>query len=438
MNDSLARICRAGAKLATVAKEPVAGDVIDGRYALRREIARGGMGAVYEAEQRVTGRVVALKLVNRGTRNAKISEERLLREARAMCQVIHPGIVEVLDAGICSKNGPYMAMEMLVGRTLDGIIASRGPLPVADVTHIGRQMCEALAFVHERGIVHRDLKPSNVFVVREGGREAVKLFDFGIAAVEDRQSRKLTGATEMIGTPEYMAPEQLFDEGPVDYRCDLYSVGVTLFECLAGDVPFSGSYPQVLMKIAQATEPPSVRALRGDVSDAFDEVIAFALARDADQRFASAEELRDALVAASGLSSGHTTLLRGAGPSVPPPPKTASRPPDESAPIPLVRRLFERIPYVTVAQVKHGATIHIGRTEDISVGGVLVRTDTSLPRLAKVTVRFALPVTNATVELAGTIRWSRESRGGGHAHGLQFGELDPEVRRILHSYVQQP
>ncbi len=130
---------------------------------------------------------------------------------------------------------------------------------------------------------------------------------------------------------------------------------------------------------------------------------------------------------------------RGAGPSLPPSPKTQSvRPPDESAPIPLVRRLFERVPYTTIAEIKHGGMSLAGRTEDISVGGVLVRTDSELPRLAKVTVRFTMPLSNERVELAATVRWSRTSRGGGHALGLQFTELDPEIRRVLHSYVQQP
>ncbi len=423
------------------AKDPSKGDVVDGRYLLRREVARGGMGAVYEAEQQVTGRIVALKLVNRGTKHAQISEERLLREARAISQARHRGIVEVLDAGICGIHGPYMALEMLAGRTLDGIIAAKRTLSVADVAHVGRQMCEALTFVHGRGIVHRDLKPSNVFVVREGQRETVKLFDFGIAAVVDpRDGRKLTGAMEMIGTPEYMAPEQLFDEGSVDHRCDIYAVGVTLFEALTGDVPYPGTYPQVLMQLAQAVEPPSVKQHRADVGDALDEVLACMLSRDRDQRFSSAEELRVALVRATGYPTGFTTLLRGAGPSIPPAAPAAAdhRPEDESAPIPLVRRLHERVPYVTIAELDNGGVAVEGRTEDISVGGILVRSDAALPLMGTVRVRFALPVSNETIEVGATVRWSRESRAGGYAHGLQFSNLAADARRVILSYVQQP
>jgi eukaryotic-like serine/threonine-protein kinase len=423
-------------------QEPGKGDVVDGRYLLRREIARGGMGAVYEAEQQVTGRIVALKLVNRGTRHAQVSEERLLREARAISQTRHRGIVEVLDAGICGRHGPYMALEMLAGRTLDGIIAAKRTLSVADVAHVGRQMCEALSFVHGRGIVHRDLKPSNVFVVRDGQRETVKLFDFGIAAVEDpRAGRKLTGQTEMIGTPEYMSPEQLFDEGPVDFRCDIYATGVTLFEALTGDVPFPGTYPQVLMQLAQADHPPSVKQFRADVGDALDEVICCALARDKDQRFGSAEELRVALVRATGYPTGFTTLLRGAGPSIPP---AAPAPPrddesdDASAPIPLVRRLHERVPYVTIVELDNGGVAVEARTEDISVGGILVRSEAALPLKGTVRVRFALPMSNEIIQVGATVRWSRESRAGGYAHGLQFADLPADSRRVILSYVQQP
>jgi serine/threonine protein kinase len=172
----------------------------------------------------------------------------------------------VLDAGVDPEGRPYVVMEMLEGRPLDGLLAVRGRLPIPDAVQLGRQLCETLAYVHARGVVHRDLKPSNVFLARdELGREVVKLFDFGIAgtreALPDERAHKLTRAGSVMGTPEYMAPEQIFAQ-PADHRADLYAVGVTLFECLTGDVPFSGDYPQVLLKEDLPVERASLPARR--------------------------------------------------------------------------------------------------------------------------------------------------------------------------------
>src|SRR5207302_3385276 len=136
----------------------------------------------------------------------------------------------------------YVALDMLDGRTLDGILAARERLPVDDVVAIGRQIAEALAFAHGRGVLHRDLKPSNVFVAKsEVGSEIVKLIDLGVAALRDMPHiPKLTTAHEVIGTPEYMSPEQLFARD-VDARSDVWALGMTLYECLSGNLPFTGT-----------------------------------------------------------------------------------------------------------------------------------------------------------------------------------------------------
>jgi serine/threonine-protein kinase len=332
-----------------VIKDPVVGDVIDQRYVLTREIARGGMGRVFEAEQRETGRSVALKIVHRRSRFVRVSEEQLLLEAQAIAAARHPGIVELLDVGVCAVNGPYLALEMLVGRTLDGIIASRRRLPLAEVVHIGRQMCEALAFCHERKIVHRDLKPSNVFVALEGGKEVVKLFDFGIAALGPGGDASV--GQDAFGTPEYMAPEQLFGDGTVDHRVDVYAAGITLFECLTGEVPYPGTAAQVVAQLADRTRPvPRVRAVLGEVPVDIDEVLSMAIALDPERRFSSARALGRALGLASGLEEGSTCLLGEATPSMLEALDRSSRPslPGASTADPRVQRLFERVPYVTL------------------------------------------------------------------------------------------
>jgi uncharacterized protein (TIGR02266 family) len=422
-----------------VEREPVVGDVIDQRYTLKREIARGGMGAVFEAEQRETGRTVALKLVVRRSRFVRVSEEQLLLEAQAIGAVRHPGVVDLLDVGVCTSFGPYLALEMLVGRTLDGIIAARRTLPVREVARIGRQVCEALAVVHERRIVHRDLKPSNVFIALEDGREVVKLFDFGIAALGAANLGGPSEDRESFGTPEYMAPEQLLGEGPVDQRADLYAAGVTLFECLTGEVPYSGTMAQVLMKVARASVAPSVRALRSDVGEEFDEVLAVMLATKAEERFASGAAVARAIGLATGFAEGSTHLLGDVSPAMQGEVQRVSRatgaPPP---PNPRVQRLFERVPYVTVTEVRHEGVVVEGRSEDISLGGMLVRTAGPLPAQARIRVKFALPREARDVVVPATIRWSREARGGDHANGVQFVDLPNDCRKAILEFVRNP
>lgn len=432
----MSREIRVGSRV--VAKDPVVGDLIDQRYTLRREIARGGMGTVFEAEQLETGRIVALKLVHRRSRFVRVSEEQLLIEAQAISAVRHPAIVELLDVGVCAAQGPYLALEMLVGRTLDGIIASRGTLPVRDVAHIGRQICEALAVVHERRIVHRDLKPSNVFIALEGGREVVKLFDFGIAALGGASLDAPSGDREAFGTPEYMAPEQLLGEGAVDHRADLYAAGVTLFECLTGTVPYTGTMGQVVSKLSRASAPPSVRVLRPDVDPELDEILTVTLALRPEDRFASGRALARSLGLATGCTEGATHLLGDATPSMREEFDRLSRLPERGSPTSRVQRLFERVPYITMAELNHnGATVE-GRSEDISLGGMLVRTQETIPAQAKIRIKFTLPGEGRSVAVGATIRWCREARGGHYASGVQFVDLPNDCRKAILDFVRSP
>src|ERR1700722_15768326 len=286
--------------------DSLVGGIVDTRYELRRLIARGGMGLVFEAHHRFTRRAVALKLLPDEVRGQKEMRGRLLREAHALTAVRHPHIVEVLDAGVGAEHGPYVVMEMLDGRTLDGILAARRRLSIEDVVQIGRQVCDAVAHANSRGVVHRDLKPSNFFVARnEIGEETVKLIDLGVAAVAEEQlqqlDRKLTHAHEVVGTPEYMAPEQLWGR-EIDARTDVYAIGMSLFECLTGEVPYLATYPEVLVQVSNAPAAPNVREKRPEITPALGLVLETALEKDAANRFQSAAELGRALVAASGIA----------------------------------------------------------------------------------------------------------------------------------------
>jgi serine/threonine protein kinase len=439
--------------------EASVGSTVDGRYELRRVIAHGGVGVVFEAQQIFTRRTVAVKLVP--TRSiqtrAHAPRERLLREAHALSSVAHPGFVQVLDAGVCAAHGPYVAMEMLDGRPLDGLLASRGRLDLADAAAIGRQLCASMAHAHAHGIVHRDLKPATVFVARAAsGAEVVKLIDLGLAELRGPSSvlpdQRLTKSGELLGTPEYMAPERLMGQ-PGDARADIYSIAAVLFECLTGAPPFTGRFPQVLMKVGAATAAPSLKAARPDVSDAVAAVFARALALSPDKRFADAASFARALDTALGELPRATRLVGDAGVSsralAPLPAETAAPtvtlvaeapspvrrgPPPLPNPAPKERR-FMRAPFVTPVRLVdgHGHPLE-GRSEDISVGGLLFITSRACAVGHHVEVSLAIPGTGQHATLMAVVRWVGPTRDK-TAIGLAFTSLPDDVMRHVQTYV---
>jgi len=432
------------------------GSVVDRRYRLKREIARGGAGAVFEAEHLYTGRSVAIKLLIEEHAGASESRTRLLLEARALTASRHPGIVLGLDAGETDDGTPYLVMELLEGRTLEGILAVRRRVGVADAVSVGVQLCDALSAAHEHQILHRDIKPSNVFISRnDEGREVAKIFDFGVAQLKNAE-RKITQKGAVLGTPEYMAPEQLLASDDVDARCDIYALGVTLYEALAGVVPFEGNFGEVLLKVS--TQPvPSLRARCPEVPPELERVIEQALARSAGDRFPTMRAFGEAL---SRVPSGESTSLLGIRMAVPPPmpasrrgamlagrvpplpPPAAAAPPAVGTgpgtppPLPATRRRFARAPYVTPTRIlrANGATFD-GRSEDISVGGLLVLAPQAFGHEERVKVRFALPITGKLLEVPAIARWVKMARGTG-AVGLEFSALAPEHLSVIENYVQ--
>jgi serine/threonine-protein kinase len=412
------------------------------------------MGLVFEAEHKFTRRVVALKLLAPELRTKKVPRGRLLREAHALTTVRHPGFVEVLDAGVCQDHGPYVVLEMLEGRTLDGILAARRRLSVDDAVQVGRQVCDAIGYAHGRGVVHRDVKPSNLFVARtEIGEETVKLIDLGVASIGEYdvapEGPKLTHAREVLGTPEYMAPEQLWGQG-VDQRTDVYAIGMSLFECLTGEVPYAGAYPDVLVQVSNATAPPSVRDRRPDVAPEVAHVIETALEKDANHRFQSAAELGRALVAASGLAPKPSRLLTAsAGEDGAPLDDGEEEDPlrlvrkkvrsssggDRPSPPPTSHRRVSRAPFVTPVMVtpRKGSATE-ARSEEISVDGMLVVAPVSLPLETAVKLRFASPRTGEMMVLEGTVRWTREARGR-WALGVEFGTVPALLRSVISEYI---
>jgi serine/threonine-protein kinase len=428
--------------------DPRVGDVVDTRYELRRLVARGGMGLVFEAHHRFTRRAVALKILPAEVRERPEYRDRLVREAHALTAVRCPGFVEILDGGVCGQHGPYLVLEMLEGRTLDGILASRHVLDVPDAVQLGRQVCDAVAHGHGRGVVHRDLKPSNIFLARaETGEELVKIIDLGVAAVAEEKlaetDRKLTALHSVIGTPEYMAPEQLFGK-PVDGRTDVYAIGMTLYECLTGTLPYTGTYPEVIVQVSRSEGPPSVREKRPDVSLALATVIENALEKDVEARFQSAAELGRALSAAGGIAKAPTALLaRGVA-------KTHGDDDESERAISLVRkkprrdvegapvsepaesrRHVARMPYMTpvVATSSTGETIE-ARSEEISEAGILLLAPASLAIGEALRIALAAPVTGEMVEVEGVVRWTRDGRGC-CVLGVELAEVPDALRAAI-------
>jgi serine/threonine-protein kinase len=225
------------------------------RYELQRLLGEGGMGAVWAAQHTVTKKAVALKIL-KGQRPEE--RRRFLREARAASAVRHPSIVQIHD--ILEESGtPVLVMDLLVGRTLGTHLAQRGKLTVSEAAQILAPAISGVGTAHALGIVHRDLKPENIFIADgvEGGFE-VKVLDFGVAKLtategDAAQTGGLTRTGEMVGTPYYMSPEQVFGESDVDHRADIWSLGVILYECLAGKRPFEGdNVGQILKKVMKA------------------------------------------------------------------------------------------------------------------------------------------------------------------------------------------
>ena len=423
------------------ARMPGIGDTVDERYELLRDLGRGGAGTVFEARHVYTRRIVAVKILHADKDGATLAalKARLLREAQALATVCDPGIVDVLDAGLDGNAMPFLVLERLEGRTRVGLIVARGKLPVTDTVAIGLQLARSLAAAHRAVVVHRDVKPSNIFIIRDvEGRERTKLVDFGIARVDRVAGCKLTTAGAPMGTPEYMSHEQLMAQEDLDARIDVYGLGVTLFECLTGDVPYSGSYPEILLKSAVARSTPSLHDAAPEIPIQIARVIDRALAKARDDRFPDMDSFAAALDASAPSSRKHSVLLG------PPPIPVAVIPPSRHAtpvgPIDFAqKRRSPRAAYVTpIRMLVDGATVD-GRSEDISENGMLILCRGELPINHPIDIRFASPIDGRVVTLRGHARWVKKTGREDHAQraiGLQFEGVPEEVLRSIRQYAE--
>jgi eukaryotic-like serine/threonine-protein kinase len=265
---------------------------IVGRYEVRDRLGRGGMATVYRAHDPDISRDVALKFLHASLCADEDCRDRFLREARAAGGLSHPNIVIVHDVGQI-EGRPYMAMELLDGASLADVLADGKPLPIRDTVVMGIQLARALDYAHTRGIVHRDIKPGNI--VRLKDSTTIKVTDFGIAHMESGNGEQHTRSGEVIGTPQYMSPEQTLGD-KIDGRSDLFSTGVVLYQMLSGQRPFQGdSMVAVALKIAK-DQPTPIEKLCPDIPANLRRVVERCLAKNPAQRYQSGKELADELI----------------------------------------------------------------------------------------------------------------------------------------------
>ena len=272
------------------------GTQLAGRYRLDAILGRGGMATVYMGLDQALGREVAIKVLEPELAAQAIVVKRFLREAQLMASIDSPRVVPIYDVGRDSLH-VFLVMKCLAGVPLADLIVQDGALPPARAVPLVSQVLEGLAVVHRRGLVHRDVKPGNVMVI--DGDQAV-LLDLGIA--RDPASRGMTTEGTMLGTPEYMAPEQMLGR-TVDHRTDLYAVGVLLFEALTGRLPFNGETPIEIGLHHVSDAPPSPRRFASWISEALAAVVLRAMVKDPAQRYQSADEMREGLLAALAVAA---------------------------------------------------------------------------------------------------------------------------------------
>ena len=300
-----------GASTAAIAAQPEAqpqqeqqfdsliGTVLAGRYEVVRRIGEGGMGAVYEAKHALIGKRVAVKVLLEKFHAKSDFVARLLQEARLASSIGHQNIVDVTDFGTTDDGRSFVVMEFLDGESLADLERREAPLPIERSLRIARQAPSALGAAHAKGIFHRDVKPENLYLVRRGDADFVKVVDFGISKAvkpggdDGAEAYRLTHTGLLLGTPLYMSPEQARGDEDLDHRADIWALGVLLYECLTGEVPFrANNYLQIISQVL-THEPLSPSRLRPElgIPDAVDAVVMRAMEKDRARRYQTMAEL---------------------------------------------------------------------------------------------------------------------------------------------------
>ncbi len=272
----------------------LAGEVVGDRYRLVREIGRGGMGVVWVAHSLVLGVDVALKLIRASAASSALSS-RMAREAHAAARLGHPALVRVFDFGWTRHGDPYLVMELVQGETLAALVRRESRVPAIRAVQTLLPIVDGLRLAHDKGIVHRDIKPDNVFLAADAlGRRQPKLLDFGIAKVDKQVDGRLTQVGAVLGSPDYMSPEQALGLDDIDERTDIWSLCVVLYEVITGKVPFQKpNYNALMHAIINEDPTPTIECGAGD--KALWQILERGLRKQREDRFQTVTDLGEAL-----------------------------------------------------------------------------------------------------------------------------------------------